>query len=142
MKSNFSKLFNELFEKYREQGAFCVDDLVDEIMEGIEFYDHPKKADFVRWCIKARTETEINTRECYSYQKNWFVSLDAANLKKLKDIDKSFLDLITSCQESEKKIVDKIKEREKDVGQMRINLDGSIEETKSITDLIGKAVGS
>lgn len=142
MKSNFSKLFNELFKKYRKQGAFCIDDLVDEIMLEIKFYDRPTKTDFIRWCIKARTETEVNTRECYSYQKNMFISLDAANLERLKDIDNNFIELIKSCQESEKKIVNKIKEREKNVGQMRLNPDGTIEEEKSITDLIGKVVGT
>ena len=142
MKSNFDKLFKEKVDEYRTPGAFCMDDLVDEIMEEIEFYDHPKKAEFVRWYVKRRAETESNKKECYSFKKNWFVALDAASLKDLRHMDDDFLKLIASCQETEKNIVEKIKEREKYVGQMRINPDGSIEEEKSITDLIGEAVGT
>lgn len=137
MKSNFSELFNKAFEKYRKQGAFCIDDLVDEIMEEIKFFDRPKTKDFIRWIVKARTETEVNVKECYSFQKNWFISLDAASLENLQNIDNDFLSLIASFQESEKKVIERIKEHQKNVGQMRFAPDGTYGETKSIEELIG-----
>ena len=142
MKSNFNELFENIFETYRKRGAFSVEDMINEIMEDFCFSSNVKRKELERFYVKTRLETMLSVNECYSYKKNNFVALDKASLENLKNIDGNMTKDIASRQ----KTLDRIKERETQVGQIEMQIEGSeivgTEERKSIADILKEAANS
>ena len=135
MKSNLMELFNEYMEK-NSRKIIDVNEMVDEFYP--LFISDGSNEFFRKEYLKDRIETLLNNNNCYSFNKNKFILLDIANIKQLIDMESSFKEAI----QGREKTLARIREQEEIKGQMRINPDGSIEEEKSITDLIGEAVGT
>lgn len=142
MKSNLNMLFEQIFEKYRRSGTFSVDDIVDEIMDDFSFSNRIPRKDLERFYVKTRVESMLSQNECYSYKKNNFVALDKASLENLQNIDANMVKDIGSRQ----KTLDRIRERETQVGQMEMQIEGSeivgTEERRSIADIFKEVVNS
>lgn len=135
MKSNLMELFNEYMEK-NSRKIIDVNEMVDEFYP--LFISDGSNEFFRKEYLKDRIETLLNNNNCYSFNKNKFILLDIANIKQLIDMESSFKEAI----QGREKTLARIREQEEIKGQMRINPDGTIEEEKSITDLIGKVVGT
>ena len=116
MKSNFMEVFNDVFPGFKNRGVFCVDDLVDSIMPRLEFQD-VSEDEKDRFIVKTRLEALLSAHDCFSYSKNNFVLLDAANLEKLHNIDDDFAKDI----EGREKTLERIRAKEKEIeGQMEM----------------------
>ncbi len=121
MKHNLSKLLNERIHEYKAAVIIDVNEVVDEILPRVRFHEFVSKQMLLREYVKARVEIFLNQRNCYSFRKNKFVSLDSASVDQLAAMDKNFVKGILGRA----KTLKRIREMEAAKGQMKIEFDGN-----------------
>lgn len=83
MKSNFNELFEELLPDLKQSGDIDIEQILDDVMPEVRFYDRVSKSDLARSFIRGRLTTAMNLNQIYSYEKGHFVSLESANEEQL-----------------------------------------------------------
>ena len=121
MKHNLAKLLNERIHEYKNAVIIDVNEVVDELLPKVRFYEYASRKALLRGYLKARVEVFLNKQNCYSFRKNRFVSLDNANVDQLAAMDKDFVRGILGRA----KTLKRIREMEAAKGQMRIQFEGN-----------------
>lgn len=138
MKSNLTELFNERIVDLKANGIININNLIDDIMNNIQFYQKMSRQELEEFYVKSRIESLLNQNNCYSFAKDNFISLDIANLKQLEIMDQNFVDAIKGRESTLKRI----REQEQMKGQMKMDFEDSkcvgISETLSIDDILRK----
>ncbi len=138
-KSNFSELFYNAIDKYRNRIIFNVNDLVEEICRGFEWIEEPSEEEKDRFIIKSRVESLMSQNDCYSYKKNHFIDVTRAtsdNLGDICNVEESFKQDI----KARKNTLKRLKAQEKQIrGQMTLQEDGTLSEFMPIEDRLKEA---
>ena len=136
MKHNLTKLLNSKITGLKAGGVIDVNDLVNDLVLEIKFFERVTKQMLLWEYVKARTEIFLNQHDCYSYAKNKFVALDSAGVKQLMTIDGDFVKGIIGRA----KTLKRIREREAANGQITAQFNGcdfvGYSEEKSIEELL------
>ena len=79
MKSNFNELFNDRLADFMNAPGIEIDDIVDEMMKDFRFSEYVTKSRLIRWFVRSRLTTALNSNQIYSYEKGKFVYIENAN---------------------------------------------------------------
>lgn len=83
MRSNFTQIYNDIFDELAESNDIDIDIVLNRIMPRIRFSEHPSRAKMAREIIRNRLTTALNSDGIYSFKKGHFVNIENANEEQL-----------------------------------------------------------